>query len=119
MLKFVKKFYKYVIYGALALSVMGVGYFDTYPTYISKIGVLTERECYQVAMLVAASVLNAKGEPIPAGAQKELKDVTRLAKRVANYILEKNPQLMEHDPRFLYQQLVGSCLMSEGEYNLK
>lgn len=118
MLAFVQKFKK-VIAAVLAVSVIGgVVYFDTYPTYFKPTGVLSEKECYSVAMLVAVSALKAQGQPAPEAAKKELEDVTRIAKRVATYIVNKNPQITEMNPAFLYQQLLQSCLYSGGVYDL-
>lgn len=112
-------FKKYVIPVVLSFAVLGVAVFDTYPTYIKKTGVLSEIQCYEVATLVAVSASEAQGMSVPEGAKKALKDVARISKRVANYIVEKNPDLIKMPPSYLYSQVVQACIYSGGEYDLK
>ena len=114
-----KMFKKYVLPLILSLAVLGVAVFDTYPTYIKKTGALSETQCYEVATLVAVSASKAQGTPIPAGVDKVVDEATRISKRVANYIIEKNPDLLKQPAGFLYGQLVQACLYSGGEYELK
>ena len=108
---------KLLIVLLLALAVLGVGYFDTYPTYFATKVTLSEAECSQVAALVAAHAFKLQNPdtPIPDKVVAVLDSATRLAKRTAKYIIEKNPDLVSNTPSFLYQGLFQSCVMSEGK----
>ena len=103
------------------LGALGVAVFDTYPTYLKKEVALTPSECSQVATLVAvrAYSLQNPGVPIPEGAQKELDEATRLAKRVAKYIIEKSGDSLERaNPMFVYMMLAEGCVNSQGKVTL-
>lgn len=121
MISFLKKYAKHILAGLAVVAVLGVGYFDTYPTYISKSLVLTERECSEVATIVAVQGFKTQdpSQPIPDEVVKAMKDASRKAKRVANYIIEKNPEVLQMPPAFVYQQLTMSCLVSGGKAELK
>lgn len=103
------------------LVVVGVGYFDTYPTYFATNVTLSETECSQVAVLVAAHQFKRTSPDVavPESAVAEMAKSTRLAKRVAKYIIEKS-QIPEGVPAgYLYTGIYQSCLMSEGKAELK
>ena len=125
MSKFFSALRKYalaLVFSFAGLVVLGVGYFDTYPTYWATHVTLSETECYQVATLVAAHEFKRQNpsEAIPAGVEDVLKEATRLAKRVAKYIIEKNqPDGIQAPPSAIYLGLANSCLMSNGEAELK
>lgn len=121
VLEFVKAKYKGIIVTIAAVAVLGVAVFDTYPTYLAKTGTLSPNECEQVAVLVAAHAYSKQnpGEPQPPAAQKILDESTRISKRVAKYIIEKNPDFMDTPPMYIYMQLLQSCNMSQGQFDLK
>lgn len=102
------------------LAVLGVGYFDTYPTYFAKTVTLSETECGQVAVLVAAHEYKKQNpnEALPDSAAAVLKDVTRLSKRVAQYIIDKGI-VDGQPPSYIAQGLYQSCLMAGGVAELK
>ena len=117
-----KKYWKAALIGFLFLASAGVFYFDTYPTYLATHVTLSPTECEQVATIVAAQAYKEQNptEVVPAGVENVLKSTTRLSKRVATYILNKNPDLAKDMPAgYLYQGLYQSCMMSEGNADLK
>lgn len=123
MSKFLVALRKYtlaLVVSLAGLAVVGVGYFDTYPTYLAKEVTLSQEECSQVAVLVAAWQSSRNGEKaIPPAAQKVLDESTRLAKRVAKYIIEKS-EIPEGVPAgMVYQALFMNCVGSEGKATLK
>ena len=121
LLSLVKKYLLSFVSISALLAVLGVGYFDTYPTYLAKNVTLSESECSQVAVLVGAwQYKRTNPEAVtPEAAQKEMDKATRLAKRVAKHIIEKS-QIPEGVPAgYLYQNLLQSCLMSDGKAELK
>lgn len=105
----------------LAVAVLGVGYFDTYPTYFAQRVTLSMTECDQVATLVAAQayVTQNPGQPIPKAAQDNLDKSTRLAKRVAKYIMDRDPEILTNPPSYIYIGLNQNCQMAGGNANLK
>jgi len=116
-----KRHYKSLLLLLGALAVAGVGFFDTYPTYLAKHVTLSESECYQVATLVAVYVFKRDNpnEPIPAGVDEELAKVTRLAKRVAKYVIERS-NIPEGIPAGqVYLGIAAGCLGAGGEAELK
>ena len=88
-----RRSYKSLLLLLGALAVAGVGYFDTYPTYLAKTVVLSDTVV-------------------------ETSKATRLAKRVAKYIIEKSPGLESAPPGMLYEGLLQSCIMSGGKAEL-
>ena len=119
-LGFLRKYALALVVSIAGLAVVGVGYFDTYPTYLAKEVTLSQEECSQVAVLVAAWQSSRNGEKaIPPAAQKVLDESTRLAKRVAKYIIEKS-EIPEGVPAgMVYQALFMNCVGSEGKATLK
>lgn len=118
MKSFLSRHYKSLLLLLGALAVAGVGYFDTYPTYLAKEVTLSSEECSQVALLVSvhAYKLQNPTEAVPKSVMAEVdKGSTRLAKRVAKYIIEKSDSLENVPPGYLYQGLLQSCVMSNGE----
>lgn len=120
VLDFIKANVKSFIVAIAAVAVLGVAVFDTYPTYLAKTGTLSPAECEQVAVLVAAHAYSAQnpGEAQPPAAKKILDESTRLAKRVAKYIIEKNPAIKDEAPMFVYMLLQNSCLQTNGQFEL-
>ena len=120
-LGFMRRSYKSLLLLLGALAVAGVGYFDTYPTYLKSTVVLSDIECSQTAALVAvyAFSLQNPGVAVPEAAVVETSKATRLAKRVAKYIIEKSPGLESAPPGMLYEGLLQSCIMSGGVAELK
>ena len=119
-----KRFRKYIspLILVILLSVLGgVVYFDTYPTHWSKNVTLSEIECQQFATLVAAQAFKKQnpGVPQPAEAQKMLDESSRLAKRVAKYVLDSYPEIINESPMFVWLSLSQSCIMNQGQIELK
>lgn len=116
-----KQYWKGIVVALAAVAVLGVAVFDTYPTYLAKTGTLSPTECEQVAVLVAAYAYSKQnpGEAVPAKAKEIMDSATRISKRVAKYVIEKSPELADTPPMFAYMQLLQSCQMSEGVYDLK
>ena len=117
----IKRFTLYAVLALAGLGLLGVGYFDTYPTYLAKEVTLSDKECSQVAVLVAAWQFerNKEGPSIPAAAQKVLDESTRLAKRVARYIIEKSGIPEGVPAGMVYQALYMNCIAGEGKATLK
>ena len=120
MLNFLRKFKKYIIAGAVALSVVGVGYFYVYPTYLAKTGTLSPDQCSTVALIVAAYVSkdNEFLKDYPEETKKQLLNADVLSKRIAKYIVEKNPALVGAEPNMIYSFLTSMCLNANGKFDL-
>ena len=103
------------------VAVLGVGAFDTYPTYWKRDVTLSEVECSQVAVLVAAHVFKEQtpDQPLPDKVIAELNKSTRLAKRVAKYIIEKGMYPAGAPAGYIYQGLLGACLQAGGDASLR
>lgn len=122
MLRLFKK-YALLAVAVLALSATaGVVVFDTYPTYFAREVVLTPSDCTAVATLVAVPVFKAQnpGAPLPKGVDKIVDTASRKAKRVANYILQHNPEILtvSAPAAFVFMQIENGCMMVEGKVNL-
>lgn len=123
MLKFLRSLKFKIAVAVIAVSALvGVAVFDTYPTYLKKELALTPDECSQVATLVAvyAYSLQNPGEGIPDGVKAELDAATRVAKRVAKYVIEKSgPEAFNTaPPAFVYMMLMQGCEASGGHVTL-
>lgn len=116
----VKQYWKGIVVALAAVAVLGVAVFHTYPTYLATSGTLSKTECEQVAVLVSARVFSTQqpGVDLPEAVKEILDASTHLSKRVAKWILDANPELMNQDPTQLYMLLYQSCLMSEGKFDL-
>lgn len=111
---------KYVIAGVLTFLVAGaVVAFDTYPVYLAKVGTLTNDECKQVAVLAAIGVAKAQGSDIPSKATEIANGATRLAKRVAQTMLDgtKKEDLLAVNPLLVEMMVSQGCMASGGKFD--
>lgn len=117
--EFVKRFKKVIVVSIVGVAVLGVAYFDTYPTYFAQKGTLSPNECEQVAVLVSAYAYKKQnpGVAVPEKVEKILSQATRRAERIAKKIIEMSPSVETYNPSMAYIILAQSCQATEGKFD--